>query len=187
MTAARKLETISEEEYLKGELLSQVKHEYIAGRVYAMSGGSANHSGVASNFIRNVVGCSQGRRCRTFTGDLSVRIEQSFGVIYFYPDASVVCSPVDGDSQFTSEPVVVLEVLSPSTRRVDETSKLQGYLSLESLQVCLLAESDRPLVTVYRRAGDHFAVEVYDGRDAVISLEEIGTALALTDLYDGIE
>lgn len=187
MTAARELETTSEEEYLKGELLSQVKHEYVAGRVYAMSGGSANHSGVASNFIRNVVGCTPGRRCRTFTGDLSVRIEQAFGVTYYYPDASVVCSPVDGDSQFTTEPVVVLEVLSPSTRRVDETSKLQGYLTLESLQVCLLAESDRPLVTVYRRMGDHFAVEVYEGRDAEIPLAEIGTALSLADLYDGIE
>lgn len=187
MTAAREWEITSEEEYLKGELLSQVKHEYVAGRVYAMSGGSANHSAVASNFIRNVVGCSQSRRCRTFTGDLSVRIEQASGVAYFYPDASVVCSPVDGDSQFTSEPVVVLEVLSPSTRRVDETSKLQGYLSLESLQVCLLAESDGPLVTVYRRKWDHFAVEVYEGRDAEIPLEEIGTALSLEDLYDGVE
>ena len=107
MTAAKKLKTVSEEEYLKRELLSQVKNEYVAGRVYAMSGGSANHSSVASNFIRNVGGRSGDRKCRTYTGDLSVRIRQVFGVTYLYPDASVVCSPVDGNAQFTTEPVVI--------------------------------------------------------------------------------
>jgi Uma2 family endonuclease len=177
---------ISEEEYLKGELLSEVKHEYVAGRVYAMSGGSVNHSAVARNFLL-AIGSSLRGGCQSFTSDLSVRIEQVFGVTYFYPDASVVCAPIDGSAQFTTEPAVILEVLSPSTRRVDETSKLQGYLTLTSLQVCLLAESDRPLVTVYRRQSDHFAVEVYEGRDAVIPLDEIETSLFLADLYDGVK
>lgn len=187
MTAVRELDLISEEDYLRGELVSQIKHEYLDGRVYAMSGWTANHSGVATNFLRSVGNGLAGSGCRTFTGDLSVRIEQNANVTYYYPDASVVCVPVDGTSPFTEDPAVILEVLSPSTRRIDETSKLQGYMSLASLQVCLLAESDQPLVTVYRRKVDHFAVEVYEGRDLEIPLPEIEMELSLAELYENVE
>ncbi len=82
---------------------------------------------------------------------------------------------------------MILEVLSPSTRRIDETSKLQGYLSLESLQVCLLAEADEAFVRVYRRQGDHFTVEIYEGREVEIALPEIGIELSLDDLYRDVE
>jgi len=187
MTAVRELDLISENDYLAGELVSKVKHEYVGGRVYAMSGETANHSGVASNFQRVAGNGLLGSNRRAFTGDLSIRIERVEGVTYYYPDGSVVCGPVDGQAQFTEDPVVVLEVLSPTTRRIDETSKLQGYLSLESLQVCLLAESDEALVTVYRRKEDHFAVEIFAGREGAIPLPEIGIELDLGELYRGIE
>lgn len=187
MSALKDFNIVSEEDYLAGELESPVKHEYVAGRVYAMSGGTANHSAVASNFIGALRGGMGRKGCRTFTGDLSIRIEQIAGVSFFYPDASVVCAPIEGDAQFTSEPTVILEVLSPSTRRIDETSKLQAYLTMPSLQVCLLAESDQPFVRVYRRRGDQFVIEVYEGSDGEISLSEIQASLSLDALYLDVE
>lgn len=187
MSALQNPHFISEEDYLAGELVSPIKHEYVAGQVYAMSGGTANHSGVSSNFLRTVGGGLSRKGCRAFTSDLSVRIEQLGGATFFYPDASVVCGPVDGAAQFTDAPTVVLEVLSPSTRRIDETSKLQAYLTLPSLQVCLLAESDEAFVKVYRRKGEEFVVEVYEGRDAEIALPEIEMSLLLKELYQDVE
>lgn len=187
MSAQEHLDFLSEEDYLEGELVSEIKHEYFSGRVYAMSGGTVNHSAVASNFLGTMNGKLTGSKCRSFTGDLSVRVEQRGEISYFYPDASVVCVPVDGSAQFTGDPAVILEVLSPSTRRTDETLKLQGYLSLESLQVCLLAEADEAFVKVYRRAGDHFTVEIYEGHDAEIDLPEIEMKLPLADLYRDVE
>ena len=185
MAALQESQLLSEEDFLAGELVSQTKHEYVAGRVYAMSGGTANHSAVASNFLRVIGGKTAGTQCRTFTGDLSIRVQHIEGASYFYPDASVICSPVEGSDQFSDDPVVVLEVLSPSTRRIDETSKLQGYMTLASLKVCLLAESDRPFVTVYRRSGEKFVVEIYDGED-VIPLPELDFELSLKDLYQDV-
>jgi Uma2 family endonuclease len=177
---------VSEEEYLSGELISPIKHEYIAGRVYAMSGGSVNHSAVARNFLTETAMRLRGKSCEPFGSDLSIRVEQVGGVSFFYPDVSVICTPLDGSDQFSSEPVVVLEVLSPSTRRNDETSKLQAYLTMPSLKVLLLAESDKPEVKVYRRSNTQFVVEIHQGRDAEIPLPEIGMNLSLEDLYRGV-
>jgi len=187
MSALRDSFFISEEDYLAGELVSPIKHEYVAGRVYAMSGGTANHQRVARNFVVSASSGLRGKSCEPFGSDLSVRVEQLGDVSYFYPDASVVCSPLEGSAQFTDAPAVVLEVLSPTTRRIDETSKLQAYLSLASLQVCLLAESDEAFVRVYRRKDDEFVVEVYEGREAEIALPEIEMTLSLEDLYRDVE
>lgn len=172
---------------MAGELLATTKHEYVAGRVYAMSGGSVNHQRVGRNFVTAASLALRGKACEPFGSDLSVRVEQIGNTSYFYPDASVVCVPLDGSAQFTTEPTVILEVLSPSTRRIDETSKLQAYLALPSLKVCLLAESDEALVTVYRRQEAQFVVEIYEGRDREIPLPEIGSVLSMDDLYRDVE
>ena len=102
-------------------------------------------------------------------------------------DLQVVCSRNPGTERYQEHPVLVIEVLSESTRRIDLGEKRQAYLALPSLKVLLLVEPDYPLVTVYRRQPEGgFATEEHEGIDAVIALPEIEAELPLAELYEGL-
>jgi Uma2 family endonuclease len=106
---------------------------------------------------------------------------------FFYPDASVTCSPVEPDAAYLKEPVVLVEVLSRGTRRIDEGEKLDGYLTIPSLKIYALVEQESALVTVFRRQGEKFEREVHDGLSAIIALPEIEIELPLAEIYERIE
>jgi Uma2 family endonuclease len=102
------------------------------------------------------------------------------------PDAMVVCHPNPRSDHFQDHPVVVIEVHSDSTRRIDQGEKCDTYLRIPSLQVLLLVESEEMAVTVHRRGAEGgFAVEYHAGAEAVIPLPEIGVELPLAELYEG--
>jgi Uma2 family endonuclease len=128
---------VSRADYLAGELVADRKHEYVAGHVYAMAGGSANHDTLAGNFRAEAGFGLKGKPCRPFGSDFLVSVPLVGGdEAFYYPDGMIVCHPVGGDERSTSRPVVILEVLSESTRRNDEVQKLRDYFTLPSLQVC---------------------------------------------------
>ena len=106
---------------------------------------------------------------------------------YYYPDASVVCQPNPPGDSFEDQPVAVFEVLSRATRRIDEGEKKDAYLTIPSLAVYALIEQSTPAVIIYRRTGQQFTPEVYDGIDAVVPLPEIGVDLPLAEIYQGIQ
>jgi Uma2 family endonuclease len=108
-------------------------------------------------------------------------------VRFYYPDASVICRPDPPDDSFQDEPAVIAEVLSETTRRIDEGEKKDFYLTIGSLSVYLLVESTCPIVTLYRRTEQGFQIETYPGLDAVIPLSEIGIELPLAEVYRGVE
>jgi len=91
--------------------------------------------------------------------------------------------PVSGDSLFTDSPSVILEVLSPTTRRIDEVQKFRDYITVPSLVTYLLAETDSPFLTLHRRDGAGFRRETLTGRDAVLGLPEAGISMPLAELY----
>lgn len=186
MSALRRHESISVDDYLAGELVSPVKHEYIAGRVYAMAGGSFRHSDIAINLLSALHARFRGKGCRPANSDMKVRIRQASDTRFYYPDASVVCGEVDPDSSYVENPVLVAEVLSESTRRIDEGEKREGYLSLGSLNAYLLVEQDMPLVTLWRRAAGGFVCELYEGLESAIPLPELGCELPLREIYEGV-
>jgi Uma2 family endonuclease len=187
MTAVLKTAAIPIDEYLAGEEGAEIRHEFIGGAVHAMAGGTRDHSAIAANAIVSLGSQLRGKTCRPFTSDLKIRIDFPDHVRFYYPDASVVCTPPSGDPRFERNPIVILEVLSESTRRIDQTEKRDGYFHLPSLQVLLLADSERVHVLVHRRRSDGgFAAEQYVDRHAVIPLPEIDAALALDELYEGI-
>ena len=99
----------------------------------------------------------------------------------------MVCRPNPPVDSYQDDPAVLVEVLSRSTRRVDEGEKKDAYLTIPSLGVYLLVEQDEPLVTAYRRTDQGFVREVYEGLDAVIPLPEIETDLPLEEIYDAVE
>lgn len=189
MTAAKKLNPISVEDYLAGELVSSVKHEYVDGYVYAMSGGTNAHSAIAANITIRLGGQLRGKPCRPFTSDTKILIQLPTRTRAYYPDLSIVCDRNPATDSFQSAPVVIVEVLSKSTRELDESNKREDYLSLPSMKVLLHVEQDRPLVRLWRRRpdGSDFEVEVYEGLDAIIELPEIEASLPLADVYEAIE
>lgn len=175
---------ISRDEYLQGELGSEIRHEYVAGSVYAMSGGTLNHQRIAGNFER----LSKDQ----LTGDASFPIGSGFKLQvrlgrgeegFYYPDGMIICVPVSGDALFTDSPSVILEVLSPTTRRNDEVQKFRDYLTIPTLGTYILAETESPFLTLHRRDGTGFRRETLSGPDAILNIPEAGISIPLGELY----
>lgn len=184
VSTAEHLRLVPVEDYLKAELESPVKHEYLGGTVYAMSGGRYRHNLIASNALASLWNRLRGRPCRALNSDTKIRIGLPGHTRFYYPDASVVCNP--GDDVFQDAPSLILEVLSDSTRRLDLGEKKEAYLSITSLDVYLLAEQGFPAVIVFRRTQDGFVREVWSGLESVIPLPELGIELPLAEIYEAV-
>jgi Uma2 family endonuclease len=120
MTAAEKLDLVSVEDYLAGELNSTVKHEYLGGMVYAMAGARNAHNVIATNIVGVLHAGLRGKKSRPFNSDTKIRVRLPTQWRFYYPDASVVCRPNPAGDSFQDEPAVIVEVLSEATRRIDE-------------------------------------------------------------------
>ncbi len=187
MSAAPKRNLISVEEYLTGELRSPTKHEYLGGIVHAMAGARVGHNRIKGNIFGSLFIRLRGKRCQPFDSDSKIRVVVHGQVRFYYPDVSVICRSNPPEELFQSEPVVIVEVLSRTTRRTDLTEKKDAYLTIPSLQVYVLIEQELPFAVVYRRNSSGFEREVFEGLDAVIALPEIEAELALAEVYEGVE
>src|SRR5215510_10389543 len=187
MTAVTKQHLVSVNDYLAGELLSPIKHEYIGGVVYAMAGARNAHNLIASNTLGSVHARLKGKRCRPFNSDTKVRIRLPSHFRFYYADAMVVCRPNPQTDSFQDEPAVIFEVISKRTRRTDEGEKKDAYLTIASLGVYVLIEQETPALVVFRRTEQGFIREVYGGLDAVLPLPEIDIELPLAEIYEAIE
>lgn len=185
-TVPRRL-PLSVADYLEGEEVSPVKHEFVDGVVYAMAGASVNHNRIATNSVGAFYVQLRGQRCQVFNSDTKVRIRQSHSTRFYYPDLSVVCRPNPGTDSYHDEPVVIIKVISESTRRVDEFEKRDAYLSINSLNVYILLETTTATAMVYRRIDIGFATEIYEGIDTIIRLPEIGCSLNLAECYANVD
>src|SRR5437660_4676071 len=130
MSAARKWNLVSVEDYLAGELVCPIKHEYLGGVVYAMAGARIAHNLIATNVIGSLHGRLRGRRCRPFNSDMKIRVRLPTQVRFYYPDVSVVCRSNPQGESFQDEPAAIFEVLSRGTRRIDEGEKKDAYLTI---------------------------------------------------------
>jgi Uma2 family endonuclease len=187
MTAVKNLYLVSVADYLAGELESPIKHEYLGGAVYAMAGARNVHDRIASNTLVALESRLRGKRCQAFNSDTKVRIQLPSHVRFYYPEVSVACRPNPPLDSFQDQPVVIVEVLSSQTRRIDEGEKKDAYLMIPSLGVYLLVEQEIPAVVAFRRTEHGFLREVYVGPDAVIPLGEIDTVLPLAEIYESVE
>ena len=178
---------IPRDEYLQGELASEIRHEYVAGRVYAMSGGTLNHQRVAGNFLHLAKSGLAGKSCFPTGSDFKLLVPLGRGEeAFYYPDGMIICVPLPGSALFTDSPSVILEVLSPTTRRIDEVQKLRDYLTIPTLQTYILAEPDTPFITLHRRQGADFRQEILSGPDAVLDLPEAGISMPLAGIYEDV-
>jgi len=187
MTALKQPEFISIADYLAGEEVSDVKHEYLGGTVHAMAGANNRHNVISVNILALLHGLLRGKSCQPFNSDTKVRIEFADHTRFYYPDAMVVCHSNPDKDHYQDLPVVVIEVLSESTRRTDLGEKRDAYMSMASLKVLLFVEAEFPAVTIYRRKPEGgFAAELHSGMESTIPLPEIDAALPLAELYERV-
>lgn len=174
---------VSIENYLATELESPVKHEYIGGVLYAMSGGRNVHGIISSNITIALGSRLPVGPCQAMNSDVKIRIRLPGHTRFYYPDASVICRPNPQDDLYQDQPALVAEVLSDSSRRTDQHEKKEAYLSISSLDLYLLVEPETPAVVVYRRTDNGFLREEWQGLDAVIPMPELGVELPLAEVY----
>lgn len=183
MRAANELNLISVKDYLAAELVSDVKHEYLGGVVYARVTGRNLHNMIAGNILGTLHGKLRGRQCRPYNSDTKIRVRLPTQWRFYYPDCSVVCRQNPPEDSFQDDPVIIFEVLSKSTRRTDEGEKKDMYLTIPSLSAYVLVEQELAQVVLYRRTETGFVPEVFEGLSAILPLPEIETELALADVY----
>ncbi|MDA1053500.1 MAG: Uma2 family endonuclease [Planctomycetota bacterium] len=187
MSTAPRYLPISVHDYLAGERDAKRRHEYVEGVVYAMVGATNAHNRIATNGTGVLHSQLHGKRCQVFNSDTKIRVHTATGTRFYYPDLSVVCEHNPQTDTFQDSPVVVVEVISKSTRRADEFEKREAYLSIDTLCVYILVEQAVAAAVVYRRLDSGFARETYVGSDAIIPLPEIECELTLADLYANVD
>lgn len=170
------------EEYLAYEAESPVKHEYVQGEVFAMSGTTKNHNLVTSNMHVMLRTALRGGPCRAYIAEVKVRVESANA--YFYPDVHATCDPRDHDDPLVSRhPSVIVEVLSDSTADYDRGGKFAMYRQLESLREYVLVDSREQRVDVFRRS-EHGWVYVPLEAGDTLSLESVGVTVPVAALYE---
>ena len=141
---------ISPEDYLEGERVSPIKHEYRRGHVYAMTGAKKPHIIIGSNLVRLLGNHLLNTPCLVLSSDIKVRLEEAN--CYYYPDVAVTCHERDTDSteDFILYPSLVVEVLSPSTAAFDRGNKFADYQTSPSLQEYVLITQSEIKVECFR-------------------------------------
>lgn len=174
----------SVEDYLQGELVSEVKYEYINGEVYAMSGAKRSHNIICMNLSGQLFTHLRNTSCLAFNSDMKVRVQTASDDCFFYPDLHVTCSAGDTAELFNSQPKLIIEVLSETTERYDRAEKFHHYRKLSSLEEYVLIAQDTQRVECYRRA-DAWDLQLYQQGDSVL-LQSVGLELPIAEIYEGI-
>ncbi len=187
MSSAEIRDYLSVEEYLAREERALSKSEYVDGWVRAMTGATNRHNQIVLNCLVKLHNLLQGKPCQPFNSDTKLKIDQARRKRYYYPDAQVVCQQSDPLRVYQEQPVLIIEVLSPSTRRYDLDEKKEAYLSVPSLEGYLVLEQHQPIAVLLRRTSEGWAKDVIQGVEHSIDLAFIGCDLPMRDIYRGVE
>ncbi len=177
---ARKPMTL--QEFLSWEERQELKYEFDGTQPVAMTGGTANHSALQGNLAASLITRLRGKPCRFHGSDLKTEVAGSIR----YPDGFVVCTPVAPRQTVVRDPVVVFEVLSPSTAGTDLITKNNEYAATRSIQRYVMLHQDRMGAIVFARSGDDWVGHVL-GAEAILQMPEIGIEVPLAELYEGID
>ncbi len=180
---ARKL-FVSPAEYLEGEKVAKVRHEYVDGDVYAMAGGTKAHNLISLNLARVLHGHLRNTPCQVFSSDVKVHVAWDWRERFYYPDVVVGCAAGDTDPYVVEQPKLVVEVLSDSTERDDRSDKFYAYRRLASLEEYVLVAQDVRRVEVYRRESG-WDLEVYE-TEGDFNLRSVGLDLTIAEVYEGV-
>jgi Uma2 family endonuclease len=174
-------EPMSLDEFLLWENGQELRWEFDGFAPTAMTGGTLEHSVIERNLIFALTGRFRGRRCQAYTSNLKILVSGSIR----YPDAFVAGSPLPRGTLVVTDPVVVFEVLSPSTASTDIGAKNEEYRDTPSIQHYIMLAQDRQRATVFARTGDDWVGHIVSG-DAILAMPEIGIEIPLAELYEGV-
>ncbi|MEM9484900.1 MAG: Uma2 family endonuclease [Cyanobacteria bacterium P01_F01_bin.116] len=173
----------SPREYLSLEHTNTIRHEYRQGLVYAMAGGSDDHSRISINFLTALNLHFRDNDCQFFSGDVKVNYADDF---FYYPDAFVTCDPRDRNDRYVKRyPKLIAEVLSPSTEDFDRSDKFKDYTLLESLEEYVLIAQDTMQVECRRRVHDQQWKTVVYSPGERVTFKSIGLELPIEEIYRG--
>ncbi len=178
-----KADYISEQDYLEREEISEFKNEYFDGEIFAMSGASRNHQILISRIVQKFSNHLENTPCVVLSSDMKVRADK--GKKYFYPDVLVSCTKSDSNSHFEESPRLIVEVLSKSTRKFDQTLKRLVYQNIPTLEEYVLIEQDLIEIEVFRRADNWQSSYYYI--DDNITFTSIDLTLPVLDIYQRVE
>ena len=180
MCTAQKL--MSLDEFLAWEREQPERYEFADGAVTMMTGGSAAHATITMNLALALRQALRGTGCRAFVNNLKVIAS---GTVR-YPDVAVTCNPINDRADILPEPVVVVEVISPSTERIDRGRKKSDYFGAASVRHYALVEQNERRITLHNRIETGWIDEVVTG-DGVLKLTAIGVELSLDAVYEDTE
>lgn len=172
---------IDVQEYLEGEKVSQFRHEYLYGEVWAMAGASQNHGRIAGNLFSSLSHHLQQSPCEPFIENIKVRASEE---VFYYPDVMVTCEGNFNNQYFAEEPVLIIEVLSPSTKQIDQREKLSAYQQMPSVREYVLVDQDKIAVEIHRRQPDGRWITYYfDEKNEELTFESIGLTMPFSEIY----
>ena len=174
-------------EFLSFEAASETKHELVDGEVYDMTGGTGEHSRISANIIVAVGSQIVNTSCTVNTSDMMLKAADGR---YLYPDMSVVCGKpyYEDDSRLALlNPVLVVEVTSPTSSTYDRGLKREFYQQMPSVKVYLIIDQHRVLAELYTRADVGWLMQVFESIDDVISLKILDCELPLAQIYRGVD
>lgn len=183
MSAVARRRDMTEGEFLAWDAGQESRHEYDGHGPVGMVGGTVGHAAIARNLIGLLWQALRGKPCQPYGGDARILVGGSLR----YPDALVSCTPSARGELAARDPVVVFEVLSPSTALTDATVKNSEYRATASIQRYVMVDQDRVAAIVFARAGENWTGSLVEGADAPLGMPEIGVTLRLGDLYEGVE
>ena len=174
---------LSVEDYLRGEKISHIKHEYINGQVVAMAGASLKHNIISANIFALLWNHLKDKSCFPLSSDMLL---ETSSTQYRYPDVMVVCdNDSSEDDYIRKNPLIIIEVLSKTTRKKDKVEKRKEYLALSSLQEYILIEQDFAEIDVQQRSENWRSSYYYLGDQ--ITLKSVDITLSVEDIYQRID
>ncbi len=188
MSAQPDYKYLTPEEYLAIERKAEYKSEYVDGVMYAMAGGSPQHSLISSNVITLVNVRLWDSPCQVFNNDMKVRVPSSRK--FHYPDVTVVCDKpqfADDEKDVLLNPLLIVEVLSDSAGDYDRNEKFEYYKEIESFHEYLLIAQDQPVVERFlKRPDGSWAGTRVEGVDQSVELLTIKCRLSLKNIYSKV-
>lgn len=182
-----KLKTkISVENYLEGEEFGQLKHEYVHGEVYAMAGASDRHHRISANIFIKLDARLAKSNCEAFMAEMKLRADAN---TFYYPDVFVSCDQTRPSAFYREEPVLIVEVVSPSTRQTDRREKLRSYQQIPTVREYVIIEQDKIHLEIHRRQPDGNWITYFYNEtdlDERIEFQSVDLSLTLEEIYDRV-
>jgi Uma2 family endonuclease len=188
MAGANSIHRLTEAEYLEIERRAECKSEFLDGEMFAMAGGTPNHSLIAANLIFALMMQLKGCPCRVYTSDLRVKVQESG--LYTYPDVSVVCGREQVEDEHDDvllNPTVIIEILSDAREAYDRGRKFEFYRRLASLREYLLVSQHKPLVEQFiRQDNGAWLLHEIAGLEGKLKLPSLGFTIEMAEVYTHI-